>query len=221
MDEYDVFSLIENDRMDAIGFERNPISDAIRALHVRFDAEKLRPILASTNRRVSTNGLHILSELGTLGCEVIEDAIRHVRHPNWEARFYLADTLLACNKSLSVTQVYCALPLASDPEGKVRCKIVELFSKVPLDLLSAAVDCIEEQKLQALHRRGIEILEADEFLLPDLDRLSDSRLPVPVYGCAKIIREASAGMKFSPAEVGLALPDEADYLRWRLKRLGR
>src|SRR5690606_24645430 len=140
-----------------------------------YSQEVFEKLLKEAESPVACDGLMILSEIGVRGKEATDLALTHINHPDWTARFYLADHLLSCVDFLSVSQISKSLPLVGDSRADVRCKMMELFSRLALSRIIEAVDLNLGQPDFGLHKKGIAILLDKKFSPKCLDVLfSDS-----------------------------------------------
>lgn len=166
-----------------------------------------------------TNGLYVLSETVRLPGEVLDLALEHVQHPDWYARFYLANSLLLSHDILSVGQMAKALSLAEDAVSDVRCKMMELLKLVPPPKLDAALKAADQLHEKSDHQSGLQILEQSQMNTDDLVRIVADGTPVlRCYAGARLLMNAIGG-------AGICMSsdsnEELEYLKWRLSLIER
>lgn len=220
MGSYDPFDMILNERMDDAAEGQEPLADALSHLRKSFDWARMGPLLESSNPRVVTNGLYLISEMGELPSEIVELALNHVRHPRWNARFYLANCLLVSNRILSPSQLGKALPLVEDENPDVRCKMMELLATTHGKLTESEIEDAADLHCKTDHLKGLTLLQNSDITNDSLIEVVGKEGPVVrCYAGARILLNAKAG---SPS-VNFPTNEnpEIEYLVWRLNQIAR
>lgn len=191
----------------------------INELWNEYSHEVIEKLLENPGSTVASDGLMILSEIGERGKPGTDLALLHVGHPDWTARFYLADHLLSCNAFLSVSQISKSLRLASDSKEDVRCKMMELFSRLDSTKVVKAVNLNTEINNPDLHKKGCDILLSKSFSSDDFSKIYQQSEPTLItYSGGRLLRDWREGLNSEPINIS---PDHYDiaYLERRYKKL--
>jgi hypothetical protein len=216
------FGILRTDGLHLIEGDQDPISDAIAELYVDFSESKILGLITSQNVNVSDVGLQILSELGSKSYAVIDAALVHVSHPSWEARFHLADCLLACHARLSSLQLSHSLQLASDEHAQVRCKEMELLSHFNRDQIREILASASHGDVEWALGSGMRII--DEKNNPNTliqvfcgSEYSRDRC----LAGSRLIRRARLGTLDVRLPSKCVSEAELDFLRWKVSMISK
>lgn len=220
VNNYDPFDAIRNGLWHTAG-HTDPIKAAIQALHANFDPEKILPILKSKSPGISATGLMILSETGPKASSIIADVLELADHPSWDARFYVADILLACVEALGATDLAKAVLLEADENVEVRCKLMEVLSFSDRKVLRSSIAQIDDFLLRKQSKEGLYVLVDAPTCDSALMALRNSKSPVVrCYAGARAILDARRSAFQGELDAGIDT-SELEYIRWRLSQISK
>jgi len=214
---YDPFRIIKLRKFNSVPKGKNPLSDAVKSSNNHFQPKKIEVLLNNKNTAVSTDGLLILSEMGIKGYCLVDAALMHVEHLNWVARFYLADTLLASNKLLTVDQIGIALKLCEDETLEVRCKMMEILSRLNIEDIEFAVSENTSLTSNNHYRIGMFFLTmSDDAIYQAKNKITSESFIERCFAGGTILKFARRNPCAITIKDGMA---EEKYLSWQLDRL--
>ena len=171
---YDPFYIILTEKFEQEPEGANVYYDAIKSLNRDFQPGKIVALLKADSKSVVMDGLLILSEMGERGCNLTDLALEHIGHEDWTARFYLADSLLACSSTLRADQIGLALNLCDDENVWVRCKIMELLSWLDTKVIEEAVHKFAKSPKKLHFESGLSTLSGGYDALDQAKHLVNS-----------------------------------------------
>ncbi len=189
---YDPFQALSSG--DGDWKDKDVYADAVKA----FDPNAPDPLLRLFRSRdpvVISNAAFIFSELGSRGKCVIDEALCHLSHPNWQARYYIVDGMGIHVASVTDAQLSKLLISCNDESPLVRIRIAEMIARLQIADLDLAIAGIIDEPSAIYHRRGFDLFrqETDAKSLVAKSR-SEHRI-VSCYCYAALIALARSGQE--------------------------
>lgn len=183
---FDPFDIIYNGNFDENFNSKNVYSAAIDEMLTNYQPEKILKLLQANKPSLIMDGLYIMSEVGDNTYDLLWEAIVHINHQDWRARFHIADIYLLFLKKLQCAQITQILPLCNDEHIAVREKMMRFLSLIKLSQLESAIEFINSDK-QDLFQKCLNILKGEiEQNLTDLIKSED--LIIRCFAGAAIIK---------------------------------
>ncbi len=120
--------------------------------------EYLRPLLLSSDSRLSSSAAWIASELGVMGKPLLDVVVSLLNHPDKRVRFWSLDCILLWADTGNGQELASAIRLLGDPEKAVRWKAMGFLSRASSQQLASALEWLLKEEPAATDAHGLHWL---------------------------------------------------------------
>lgn len=146
-----ITSAPENERVAVLS------NELLREFHRGYPLDDLRVLLRSDDERILTLAAWLLSELGEKSRPLLNDVVPLLSHPLKGIRFWVLASLFWTSPQ-NGCDLAQAFELLEDSEPGIRWKVLDILTRVSLEQIEAARNCLELRRSNLSHLAGLSVL---------------------------------------------------------------